>query len=102
MECDIVEALLRNYKDGLTSAQTNCDIEAHLKECKACRMKLETIENSYIFEDKKQNKKQVTYLLKLRIYIKFLAIAIAAGGWLLILGLIGIIILVKMMFGGGI
>lgn len=37
MKCNIVKDLLPAYIDGLTSQDTNKEIEEHLKECRACR-----------------------------------------------------------------
>ncbi len=37
MKCSIVQDLLSNYIDGLTSPETAAEIEAHLNECADCR-----------------------------------------------------------------
>jgi len=37
MKCEIVKDLFPSYIDGLTSAESNSEIEAHLKTCPACR-----------------------------------------------------------------
>ena len=37
MKCEIIQDLLPNYIDGLTSPVTNQEIENHLNECRKCR-----------------------------------------------------------------
>lgn len=37
MKCEVVKDLLPLYIDGLTSAESNKEIEKHLKSCKECR-----------------------------------------------------------------
>lgn len=37
MRCEIIQDLLPNYIDGLTSPVTNQEIENHLNECRKCR-----------------------------------------------------------------
>lgn len=95
MECYIVEALLRNYKDELTSDDTNRDIVEHLKVCKSCQTKLDRIEKDCYQEDRKKNKEQVAYLFKIRKTIKILAIIVASIGWFLILCLIAVKVLLN-------
>lgn len=36
MKCSIIKDLLPSYIDGLTSSDTNTEIEKHLKECASC------------------------------------------------------------------
>ena len=37
LNCSVVRDLLPNYLDGLTSEETNCEIEEHLAGCDECR-----------------------------------------------------------------
>ncbi len=36
MKCDVVQDLLPSYADGLTSEESNREIEKHLKTCEKC------------------------------------------------------------------
>ena len=59
--CKIVQDLLPNYIENLTSPETNQFIETHLKECKACEKSLEIMKKGIISESKKQSR-QIDYL----------------------------------------
>ena len=37
MKCEIVKDLLPSYIDGLTSAESNSEVEAHLETCQECK-----------------------------------------------------------------
>lgn len=100
MECHIVEALLKKYKYGITSNETNQDIAEHLKECKACQMKFDELEIECKQENKKQYIKRNSYFPKIRKVMKIILIIIAVIGWVIILGVLAIIISVRMQIGG--
>ena len=38
MKCDVVQDLLPSYADGLTSEESNREIEKHLKTCEKCKI----------------------------------------------------------------
>ena len=44
-ECKLVQDLLPNYIEKLTSEESNKIIEEHLKECPECRKILENMQN---------------------------------------------------------
>lgn len=62
-DCKIIQDLLPNYIDNLTSKETNEYIEQHIKECKECKKALEImqkgIENEHI-----KSLNQIDYLKK--------------------------------------
>ena len=56
MKCSIVQDLLSNYIDGLTSPETSAEIEAHLHECADCRAVYEKMTASLPEEPAPQDK----------------------------------------------
>lgn len=99
MECYIVEALLQNYADGLTSDETNREIEQHLSKCINCQQMLEQIQNRKQEEpDRAANKRQIKYLKKIGTVFKILTILAAIIGWLIIILAIGSMIYMKVIF----
>lgn len=71
--CKLVQDLLPNYMEGLTTIETNKYIENHLKECRKCnsifeRMKLD------IQQDPKVETKEINYLKKYSKKLKTLKI----------------------------
>ena len=46
--CKIVQDLLPNYIENLTSKETNIFIEGHLNTCSNCKNILENMKNDYI------------------------------------------------------
>lgn len=50
LSCDIVADLLPGYLDNTCSAESRRAVEAHLKECEACRMLLENLKNEAVEE----------------------------------------------------
>ena len=59
--CKVVQDLLPNYIEKLTSSETNEFVETHIEECKDCKKSLEIMKKGIIDENKKQNK-QIDYL----------------------------------------
>ncbi len=47
LSCDIVKDLLPNYIDGLTSDSSTESVEAHLKQCSACKAQYEIMVKAY-------------------------------------------------------
>lgn len=63
--CKIVQDLLPNYIDGLTSAETKIYIENHLNECKDCKNVLNNMQ-LHLNSNKKINNNDIDYLKKVR------------------------------------
>ena len=92
MKCEIIRDLFPSYIDGLTSRESNELIEEHLEECGECREYLDEMKEDIAGENQPvKNKKAVQPFRKLRQKTRR-KILLAAGGAVLICGLI---------FGGG-
>lgn len=63
--CKIVQDLLPNYIDGLTSAETKIYIENHLNECENCKNVLNNMQVN-LNTNKKIHNKDIDYLKKIR------------------------------------
>lgn len=66
LSCYIVKDLLPNYLEGLTSVESNNEIEEHLKSCEKCHKEYQKQSNSVIFNESQMQKniKEVDYLKK--------------------------------------
>ena len=77
LSCDIVADLLPGYLDNTCSAESRRAVEAHLKECEACRMLLENLKNEAVVEIPALN--EVEVLKKTSWVIGKRAVGAAAG-----------------------
>ena len=59
--CKVIQDLLPNYIEKLTSNETNEFVDIHIEKCKDCKKSLEIMKKGIIEENKKQNK-QIDYL----------------------------------------
>ena len=68
LPCAIVEDLLPAYVEGLTSAETNAAVEAHLASCPACAAKRAAMgaEEGPSPEEAEETAREVDYLKKVR------------------------------------
>lgn len=57
MKCEIIRDLLPSYVDGLTSAESNQEIEAHIEACEACRRVLEQMQEDVQAKKEKEGRK---------------------------------------------
>ena len=73
-ECKIVQDLLPNYIDKLTSIQTNQYIEEHIVNCKECKKILENMQKEILTDIKVKNKKEVKYMKKYRNKMRILSL----------------------------
>ena len=88
MKCEIIRDLFPSYIDGLTSEESNELIEEHLEECRECREYLDDMKEEIVEENQPvKNKKAVQPFRKLRQKTRR-KILLAAGGAVLICGLI--------------
>ena len=56
-DCKIVQDLLPNYIDKLTSKETNTYIEEHVSSCKDCKKILDNMQKDIQLQEKKLEKK---------------------------------------------
>ncbi len=94
-ECKIIQDLLPNYIEKLTTKETNSYIEEHLKICNNCKNTYEKMKNEIQLENKKTDKREINFFKKYKnklrvlrtiILIIILAFAISAGRKIYIVG----------------
>ena len=78
--CKIVQDLLPNYIEKLTSEETNTFIEEHLNECEDCKTRYESMKKDYKIENEKRDGREVEYIKKynkkMKVWKKILLIAL--------------------------
>lgn len=75
-DCKIVQDLLPNYIDKLTSKETNTYIEEHVNSCKDCKKILDAMQKDIQVQEKKLEKKKVEYIKKYNRRLKTLKISL--------------------------
>jgi len=65
-DCKIVQDLLPNYIEKLTSEETNSHIEEHLRDCEDCRKTLESMKKDLELNSKKRDGREVKYIKKFK------------------------------------
>lgn len=73
-DCRIVQDLLPNYIDKLTSQESNVFVQEHLKECKECKKILENMKKDLETDIKENEKTKVNYIKKYNKKLKLLKI----------------------------
>ena len=91
-DCKIVQDLLPNYIDKLTSEETNTYIEEHVNTCKDCKKVLDNMQKDIQLQEKKLEKKKVEYIKKYNRRLKALKISL--------LSIICILIVLFVVFPG--
>lgn len=72
-ECKIIQDLLPNYIEKLTSEETNNYIEEHFKECSECKQVFEDLQKELNFNTtEKRDKREVKYIKKFNMRLKLL------------------------------
>ncbi len=71
-DCKIVQDLLPNYIENLTSKETNNFIEEHLKECDECQKILENMKKDLQTDSVKRDNREVKYIKKYNSKLKIL------------------------------
>ena len=90
-DCKIVQDLLPNYIEALTSEETNLFIEEHLKECKECQNILENMKNEIKISKEKRDGREVDYIKKYNKKMKL---------WKkILLGILGLVIIYALSVG---
>lgn len=77
-ECKIVQDLLPNYIEKLTSIQTNQYIEEHVSNCNECKKMLENMQKEISTDTKVNSKKEVKYIKKFRNRMRTLSLILLA------------------------
>lgn len=77
-ECKIVQDLLPNYIEKLTSIQTNQYIEQHIAGCNECKKMLENMQKDIPTDAKINRKKEVKYIKKFRNKMRTLSFILLA------------------------
>lgn len=85
MKCEIVKDLLPSYIDGLTSAESNSEIEEHLLTCQECTEALGQMKTEVDVENVEFNKEMIKPFKKLNKRI-FRAVIITLAVCILITG----------------
>ena len=75
-DCKIVQDLLPNYIDKLTSKETNAYIEEHINSCKDCKKILDAMQKDIQVQEKKLEKKKVKYIKKYNHKLRILKTAL--------------------------
>lgn len=75
-DCKIIQDLLPNYIEKLTSEETNNFINEHLKECEDCKRTYENMKKDLELHSKKSDKREVKYFKKYRNKLRILKVAI--------------------------
>lgn len=75
-ECKIVQDLLPNYIENLTSKETNYYIEQHIKECDECTEVLKNMKKDIEVNSEKSDGRKVKYFKKYRNRMRILKIII--------------------------
>lgn len=63
-ECNIIQDLLPNYIDKLTSNETNKYIEKHIKECEKCHNMLRNMQSEDTIEEEDNKKEYINFAKK--------------------------------------
>lgn len=71
-KCKIIQDLLPNYIDNLTSEETNSFVEKHLEECKECHEIIKNMKKDFEKEKNELNKKTIKYAKKYKRKVKYL------------------------------
>lgn len=92
MKCDIIKDLLPSYIDGLTSNESNMEIESHMKDCVQCREILDEMKSEIVTENIEVNKGNIKPFKKLNrkvlraVLITFAACIAIVGVYLFLFG----------------
>ncbi len=75
-ECKIIQDLLPNYIDKLTSEETNKFVEEHLKNCEECKKILNDMQKEVVVDGEKIEEREVKYIKKFGNRFKILKITL--------------------------
>ena len=84
LSCAIVQDLLPNYAESLTSEETNIEIKNHLDNCTVCQSIYETMVEQSV-ESAQLEQKEIDFLKKTRNRTRRIVISAFIGAFLTIL-----------------
>ena len=87
-DCKIVQDMLPNYIEKLTTVETNQYIEEHLKDCENCQKVLDNMKKEILLDNKKRDKREINYIKKFNKKMRILEILLL-GIFLLYLLVVG-------------
>ena len=87
-DCKIVQDMLPNYIERLTTVETNQYIEEHLKDCENCQKVLDNMKKEILLDNKKRDKREINYIKKFNKKMRILEILLL-GIFLLYLLVVG-------------
>lgn len=93
MKCEIIKDLFPSYIDGLTSSESNLEIEEHLKNCHQCKEIFEQMKAEIRVENTKYNKEKINPFKKLNrkifqaVIITLTVCALAVGSYIYFFGI---------------
>ena len=93
MKCEIIKDLLPSYIDGLTSSESNLEIEEHLKNCHQCKEVFEQMKAEVRVENTEYNKEKIKPFKKLNrkvfqaVLITLTVCALAVGSYIYFFGI---------------
>lgn len=85
MKCEIIKDLLPSYIDGLTSNESNSEIEAHLETCQDCKDVLDQMKTEIDVDSIQLNKEKIKPFKKLNKRV-LQSILITLAGCIIIVG----------------
>ena len=92
MKCEIIKDLLPSYIDGLTSSESNFEIEEHMKNCPQCKEIFEQMNTEVRTENIEYNKEEIKPFKKLNkrvfraVVITLIVCIVAVGGYMYFFG----------------
>lgn len=95
-ECKLVQDLLPNYVEKLTSEETNNYVEEHLKECEECTRVLESMQKDIKVDIPERDKKAVKFFKKYNRKLRTLGIILGV-----ILAIYFILVIRRVVIIGG-
>jgi len=75
-DCKIIQDLLPNYIEKLTTTETNQFIEEHLKQCKECKEIVSNMKNDLKIKDTNSEKQEIKYIKKYNKKLRFFKIIV--------------------------
>lgn len=75
-ECNLIQDLLPNYIENLTSEKTNKQIENHIEKCQKCQEILNLMKDKTDIDISKIRNKKANYLKKYSFNLKFLQVVL--------------------------
>ncbi len=95
MKCAIIRDLLPSYVDGLTSEESNQEIEKHLESCEACREYLASMRKEIVSEQYVRDSNQIKEDIKP--FKKYKERTVLGTGIVFIIIFVGIVLIIGLL-----